>query len=199
MPTQVYKLKNGQWNCPYCKAGPFYLLGKHARYCKLWPKNSQWCKRCETVKPLSEFYHNYSRTKERASMCKACNVEWGKEQWKNHPERYLRLARQTARRLKIIIMEKYGGSPAACSCCGETDMDVLCLDHINGDGRKHRREIEGKSLYAWIRREGYPPIFQVLCANCNMSKSLGPACRMNHGKNVSPSQRSVLCQPKFIV
>ena len=77
-------------------------------------------------------------------------------------------------RLQAIIA--YGG---CCSCCGETNADFLCLDHINNDGAEERRQPGGSgyTLPARLRREGYPKgRYQVLCYNCNMAKGLKEAC-----------------------
>lgn len=60
-----------------------------------------------------------------------------------------------------------------CSKCGNTDMRVLQLDHIKGDGYKAKREyfrtmkeiVELKKNPAKFRS-----VFQVLCSNCNWIK-----------------------------
>lgn len=61
----------------------------------------------------------------------------------------------------------YGG--AACSCCGEDTIAFLTIDHKNGGGNKHRREIgqDSAALYRWLHRNGYPVGFRVMCWNCN--------------------------------
>lgn len=59
-----------------------------------------------------------------------------------------------------------------CACCGITDTDLLCLDHKNGDGAEHRRNLtkaDGSNVARWARRNNYPPIFRILCHNCNQS------------------------------
>lgn len=66
----------------------------------------------------------------------------------------------------------YGGY--RCQCCGETEPKFLTIDHVNNDGGEHRKEI-GKSnsaLLTWLKGNGYPSGFQVLCFNCNIGKSL---------------------------
>lgn len=66
---------------------------------------------------------------------------------------------------KIILINGYGGK---CSCCGESEHAFLSIDHVNGGGGKHRREIGSSStLYRNIIREGFPKTFQLLCHNCN--------------------------------
>lgn len=66
--------------------------------------------------------------------------------------------------------------------CGETDIEKLCLDHVNGGGRKHMKSIglynkktkkiqSGHPFYIWLRK-GYPndPPLQVLCRQHNKDK-----------------------------
>ena len=73
-----------------------------------------------------------------------------------------------ANRTKLIVLEHYGKT---CSCCGETCIPFLSLDHINGDGRQHRQQLPGcgtgPKLYRWLIKNGFPPGFRVLCINCN--------------------------------
>ena len=57
-----------------------------------------------------------------------------------------------------------------CCQCGETDRDVLQLDHVNGGGTEHRRKV-GNSV-SWAKKHGWPSAFRVLCANCNMLNSI---------------------------
>jgi len=62
----------------------------------------------------------------------------------------------------------YGGP--ICIGCGDTDVEVLQLDHIDGGGAKHRRLLKGGSnrVYQDLKDRGYPPGMRVLCANCNL-------------------------------
>ena len=84
-----------------------------------------------------------------------------------------------------MAYQGYGGY--CCSCCGETIIEFLTLDHINNDGAHHRRKLcnesrnisatRGRALYRWIVRNDFPPIFQVLCCNCNFGKQInGGVC-----------------------
>lgn len=77
-------------------------------------------------------------------------------------------------KLRTLVVDHYG---ARCACCGEVERAFLTLDHINNDGNAHRKEV-GKSyqMYSWIKRNGFPPIFQVLCWNCNLAKHILGAC-----------------------
>jgi hypothetical protein len=57
-----------------------------------------------------------------------------------------------AQRLKKEVMAAYGG---CCSCCGETILDFLTIDHINNDGAEQRRVLKhssGTQFYNWLKR-----------------------------------------------
>ena len=74
------------------------------------------------------------------------------------------------RRLKVEAFDAYGGR--FCECCGETILEFLTIDHINGDGSHHRRSINsrgGYSFYHWLKNNNYPSGYRVLCMNCNFS------------------------------
>lgn len=78
---------------------------------------------------------------------------------------------------KMKVFEHYGGRPPKCACCGEKTVQFLSIDHINGGGNRHRKEIGvGKSMYPWIVRNGFPEGFQILCFNCNMAKGFFGSC-----------------------
>lgn len=74
------------------------------------------------------------------------------------------------RKCKDEVFNKYGGYN--CACCGETNKLLLNIDHINNDGKEHRdKQKTGYRLCIWIRKNNYPPIFQILCWNCNIGRS----------------------------
>ena len=66
----------------------------------------------------------------------------------------------------------YSDGKICCARCSVSDIDVLTLDHIDGGGRKHRAAIKLNRIYLWVKREKYPPGFQVLCMNCNWKKHI---------------------------
>jgi hypothetical protein len=73
---------------------------------------------------------------------------------------------------KTECVSHYSDNTCKCSKCGENDMDVLCLDHINDNGAEHRAIVGsgGKVMYRWAIKNNFPPMFQVLCMNCNIDK-----------------------------
>lgn len=82
-----------------------------------------------------------------------------------------------------LVLQFYGGNLPQCACCGERTYEFLALDHINGGGKKHRKELQkagfglsGYSLYSWIKKNDFPEGFQVLCHNCNQAKGYYGIC-----------------------
>jgi len=83
---------------------------------------------------------------------------------------------------KVLMHYSNPRGHAICNNCGEQDIAVLCLDHINNDGYKHRKGLKmraGSAFYQWIIKNDYPSGFQVLCFNCNMRKAIH--CRLRNG------------------
>jgi hypothetical protein len=110
---------------------------------------------------------------------------------KNHPDRVKeqkRLYRERHReqikdknrkyrlKLQIITLKHYGGDPPKCICCGETILKFLTIDHINGGGTTHRKQIfrdkrGGWEFYRWLINNSFPEGFQILCFNCNCGRA----------------------------
>ncbi len=76
-------------------------------------------------------------------------------------------------KLKKIVVAHYSSGTMVCACCGESNIEFLSIDHINGGGNKHRKIIKknGSSFYRWLIKENFPLGYQVLCLNCNIAKS----------------------------
>jgi hypothetical protein len=70
--------------------------------------------------------------------------------------------------LKKEVINHYGGR---CSCCGESEMMFLAMDHINNDGCGERKEDPSKyRINRWLKKNRYPDGYQILCHNCNLGK-----------------------------
>jgi hypothetical protein len=88
------------------------------------------------------------------------------------------------KRVHMACLRAYGGERPSCACCGESEIAFLTLDHIAGDGRKHKdslsaeagRRIDGYAFYRWLQDNDYPAGIQVLCWNCNSAKRAYRAC-----------------------
>lgn len=85
-------------------------------------------------------------------------------------------------RCRLAVFRFYSKGTMACNCCGEKTYEFLCIDHINGGGRKERLndpQKKGSGLYSWIIKNGFPGGFQILCHNCNMAKGFYVECPHN--------------------
>ena len=99
-------------------------------------------------------------------------------------------------RIRTEAIEAYGGR---CVCCGEVRTEFLQLDHHTElSGAEHRAMIRegwskdpvmfrggngaGQNTYLWLRKNGYPPIVQVLCANCHFAMSMRKERKCPHAR-----------------
>lgn len=150
------------------------------------------CSKCEQVKTEDNFAAKLKGSGQRRYICKACALALGKDWRRSHPEnekvrqsKYYEKNKGEARnlykrnyhrRLRLQALEALGGR---CACCGETTVEFLAIDHINGGGTAHRKALRrhGSSTYLELKRRGYPKgEFQVLCHNCNLAKGFYGAC-----------------------
>lgn len=105
-----------------------------------------------------------------AGRCRSCGKYILEANYKKCPDCIARgCARAAARKVRVI--NAYGGP--VCVGCGETDIRILQIDHINGGGHKHAKEIGGRGkMYKWLEDNGFPEGFRVLCPSCNVRAHL---------------------------
>lgn len=145
------------------------------------------CPRCKQNRQRSNFRMiNTNKPDYRSEICRKCERQEKRDKGlcicgsplasnRSACERCLTLSKESARILRQkdrkAALNHYG---CRCVYCGETLEVFLTIDHINNDGNKHRRTIgtskTGVNIYAWLRKNNYPPEFQVLCVNCNHAK-----------------------------
>jgi hypothetical protein len=63
----------------------------------------------------------------------------------------------------------YSNGSMKCECCGENDIRVLTIDHINGGGKQHVIKNNIKNLHEYLHYNHYPEGYRILCFNCNKS------------------------------
>lgn len=104
---------------------------------------------------------------------------------KSHIEQARESTRKYHLKCKLECLVHYSTNPPKCACCGESEIRFLSIDHINGGGTKHRRQIGiggGATMYLWLKKNNYPKGFQVLCYNCNMAKGFYGICPHKEGE-----------------
>lgn len=105
------------------------------------------------------------------ALCDTCAAHKNaarRARYAKDPQRHADRKKRQNRAIAKEVFEHYGKT---CVCCGESEFLFLTIDHVNGGGTKHRKEVgQGTKFYRWLRREGYPDGYQVLCMNCNLGR-----------------------------
>lgn len=148
-------------------------------------KAERRAKRLVYERKRSEEKRDYlnAKQRERRAADRERFRETNRRYYRRHREKAYLASLDAGKRYRVKVrleaLRHYGGERPVCVCCGESTYEFLALDHINGGGNAHRKSIRPtsvQSMYEWARRNGYPPIFQVLCHNCNMAKGFYGEC-----------------------
>ncbi|XOB41414.1 MAG: hypothetical protein ACKKMW_01645 [Candidatus Nealsonbacteria bacterium] len=128
------------------------------------------CKECVNKKAHQYYLENPEKFKKRSRL-------WKKE----NKEKVIEMSKRYRKGLKVKALKAYSNNKEQrCICCGETEVDFLCLDHIDNDGTEQRKKYGlGTSFLKWLKANNYPKNLrlQVMCLNCNMSKRIqGSVC-----------------------
>lgn len=102
-----------------------------------------------------------------------------KENYLAHREETLRKMKEHYQALKREVLSYYcNKSSPECIICKEKRLACLSIDHINGGGKQHRKDIkvEGQRFYLWLKKQGFPEGYQTLCMNCQWVKNLEGKC-----------------------
>lgn len=128
-------------------------------------KKNEICKKCISKEMHKYYLRNREKIKERAKIWKFKNKDW-----------VVRDSKKYRDKLKIDALKAYSNNDIKCACCGEREIDFLCLDHINDNGAKERKNNKYGSagIFKWLKKNNYPKNvgLQVLCFNCNISKRI---------------------------
>jgi hypothetical protein len=141
------------------------------------------CKQCDSAR--SKRY--YAANREQKLAARRAYVEANKDavytdnaarnrrryasdpDWRDQRNRETRAAAIAIRRL---VLSHYAGGEPHCACCDETADEFLQLDHVNGGGGVQRAQSGSRGstgVFYWLRRNGFPEGYRVLCANCNFA------------------------------
>lgn len=76
--------------------------------------------------------------------------------------------------IKTEVLTHYGKGCLACAMCGESRLACLSIDHINGGGVSHRKELNayGYRFYKRLKHDNFPEGYQTLCMNCQFIKAV---------------------------
>lgn len=127
------------------------------------------CTMCNKAKTLDNFTTNNFHSDGLQSYCKECYNEYQKSYYhgvNGYNKKYFR-------NLRLKAIEYYSNGKMQCRECGINIIDVLDINHINGNGKKHRKELGNHGsghFFRWLKNNNYPNGFNVMCANCNWKK-----------------------------
>ena len=122
------------------------------------------CLLCGRYLSIGDFNRDNSRKDGYYPYCKACCSTYQK---KRGPSKY--------QEKRLIVLSHYSDGKLECACCGESNSDLLTLQHINGDGKEERKNLT-KTIWQTIIDKGFPPGYEILCWNCHGSLSRHKYC-----------------------
>lgn len=159
------------WNCKCIRCGVEAVLSaknlkrqgglacknvecRTATRAELPPDKTQTCKRCKRTLPFApeNFYTDRATVRGRLRVCHDCRRQ---------------RTREWAYRVRMQVFTHYCKGTPCCACCKETHLEFLTIDHIDGNGAEHRRNLNTSSICRWLIKNNYPEGFRVLCMNCN--------------------------------
>ena len=118
-------------------------------------KGEKICYMCKQLRLLNQFYERPGNMDGKGGWCKECVSKY-----------YINRNRKDSILLKMEFVIAYGG---ACTCCGESNINLLTVEHIRGKGHKLVREGNTINTLRKLKKLNWPASCTVLCWNCNSS------------------------------
>jgi hypothetical protein len=128
---------------------------------------SSACQNCRRLLPrTAEFYATHHNMADGLiNQCRDCE--------RHHQTN---LSRKRRLRWKRLVFGHYCQGSSHCACCKLATFEFLTIDHVNGDGAAHRREINTGQFSQWVIRNNFPAGLQALCHCCNHAKGCFGRC-----------------------
>ena len=127
------------------------------------------CSKCKRTRPLSEFYRDKRHADGNQSHCKECQRQRHRQYYQNNRSRLLQYKHAYILRYKRATLDRLGG--ARCALCGCEELIFLTVDHTDGNGHIHRKQIgNGSNTHRWILKASDVELkrwhLRVLCSSC---------------------------------
>jgi hypothetical protein len=130
------------------------------------------CSKCKETKPTTEFYKNRSRRDGLQGRCRDCCNASAAAYCASHCEEKRASDAAYYAQIRARILAHYGETCAYdnADCSGGLE-----IDHMNGGGNEHRKEVgRGTGFYRWLVKNSFPEGLQTLCRYHNHAKSNTP-------------------------
>jgi len=108
-------------------------------------------------------------------ICEKCS-----DLYDNTVTRFKKLNRSTRSKISNSRKDIMNILGAKCSCCGETIVEFLTIEHIGLTGSFHRKQ-KKHNVYKHILEQGCPKDkYAILCMNCNWASRFNGICPHKH-------------------
>ncbi len=135
------------------------------------------CTKCTILKPENEFYIKDSKTNRLHTQCKDCYREHRATFYAKHYQKYkeqyqirAKLRREKVKTMYRDYIVSYLNTHP-CVDCGESDIRVLELDHVDPTIKKFSVSQGVRLGYSQKDIEEEVKKCQVLCANCHKKRT----------------------------
>lgn len=131
------------------------------------------CTKCGVAKPVTEFFTRNKQTGRLHAQCKECYKRHRRSYYTNHYTKYKEAYLMRAKIRREALRSEFRQnmfeylSKKACVECGERDIRVLELDHINPSNKKFSISQAVRLGYKWAEVLDEIKKCRVLCANCH--------------------------------
>ena len=167
-------------------------------------------KRCSLCQAAAREYDRKKKASTPAGICRRCGQQpstagylqctdcrsagaRGMREWRQRTGDYRNsYQRKRNRKRRELVINHYGGQ---CACCGEKTFEFLAVDHVKGGGDAHRMKVgSGSNMIEWVIKNDFPPIFQILCHNCNQAIGYYGHCP-HETREVTSERTSAVSRP----
>jgi len=159
-------------NCTECGAElTNHNWGTHSQ-----KKHYYKCNDCKKSYDKQYYSEHKEKIKQRTRSWQKQNLEKMRETqrryYKNNREKIRKYIRDRRAKFRRMVLLHYSHEMMKCAKCGFDDERALSIDHINGGGTQHRKQVKsGGNFNEMLVREGYPEGYQILCMNCQFIKN----------------------------
>lgn len=159
---------------PYCKPCE-RVYGLHrTRTQEKHQVTEKECRKCRQVLPIDNFNKDVRQPDGHYYYCKSCKNEIRRTP--DNLERNRIQAQNYRKKNRLEMLNRYSNNDPKCACCGEAHYEFLAIDHINGGGNQHRKDVQPALMYSHLKALNWPTGYQVLCHNCNNAKGYYGKC-----------------------
>ena len=136
-----------------------------------------WCKECKNQggKIYREKHKESIKVQQSKYYSRPDIIEKRKQYDLNYYKKNKKKTQQYNKEYQWMLRQQslffYSNGEMKCQLCNNSDIDNLCIDHLNGDGKKHRQKVGwGVNVYRWLINNNFPSDFTILCKRCNRVK-----------------------------